>query len=75
VNIPDTIRREYRDKLNDETLVWDANALKNLETAVMQNITDTFSRFKKTIQYQVYARTKKLAKRYSYAVNRSALDL
>lgn len=63
VNIPDDIRRDCILKFENE----DDNRLDEitarLETATLQNIYDTFSRFQQTLQYKTYI----MAKNFSFS--------
>lgn len=56
VNIPDVLRRDLITKLQNE--VWTEKQINALETAILQNISDTFMRFRETIQFKVYTNTK-----------------
>jgi hypothetical protein len=58
VNIPDTLRRNLITKLQLGNEVWSDEQIDALETAVLQNIADTFMRFKDTVQFKVYTSTK-----------------
>src|SRR5690606_3958419 len=61
VNLGDTVRKEYIELVRKSDYNWNVESFKKLEIAVVQNISDTFSRFRKTVQYDVYLRMKKLA--------------
>lgn len=58
VNLPDNIRKALVTKLQLGNEVWSETQIDALETAVLQNISDTFMRFKDTVQFKVYTSTK-----------------